>query len=382
MAANPDGTIVDDDGRIVYFSVERFVRDIAQGDCCFLCGVSPNGARFNNEHVVPQWLLKKFDLYRRTVTLPNGTPMTYGRYTVPCCEACNTFLGRHVEEPMSRLFAGGFASVSAHLAAGGGWDIFRWLSLLFFKTHLKDASLQWDLDARKGTGPIGDNYEWAELHHIHCVVRQAYTQIPFTPALQGSLQVLAVPVSDDEELFDYCDLYEQRGVLFRCNDVAVIAVLNDAGGVLSALQDWLGTLAFPLESMVEIRELFTHFSYVNDLLTTRPRFFTRTDLGAGMSVMMAEHPPQVDLKTAVPADFGGLLHRCIDDYLAHDARPEMARIRDEVKKGLRSFLRRRKTTDEDAPKGDLSNDRDAPKDDSSSDHDTSKDDASGPNTPA
>jgi hypothetical protein len=42
-------------GNVIYFSLERFVRDIGLGDCCFICGASPSDVPFNNEHVIAEW---------------------------------------------------------------------------------------------------------------------------------------------------------------------------------------------------------------------------------------------------------------------------------------------------------------------------------------
>jgi len=36
-----DGTVLDRDGKVVFFSAERFVNDICLGACCFICGVAP-----------------------------------------------------------------------------------------------------------------------------------------------------------------------------------------------------------------------------------------------------------------------------------------------------------------------------------------------------
>lgn len=114
-----DDTIVDLTGRVVYFSLERFVRDICLGECCFICGVSAADALFNDEHVLPRWLLRRYDLFALTVTLPNGTSLRYDRYTVPCCEACNTLMGRVIEEPVRALVEGGYDAIEVHKERNG-----------------------------------------------------------------------------------------------------------------------------------------------------------------------------------------------------------------------------------------------------------------------
>ena len=105
-----DGSVVDDTGKVIYFSLERFVRDIGLGDCCFICGASPSDVPFNNEHVIAEWVLRRFGLFDRSLTLPNGTSMRYDRYTVPCCVVCNGLMGRVIEQPTSALTGGGPSS--------------------------------------------------------------------------------------------------------------------------------------------------------------------------------------------------------------------------------------------------------------------------------
>ena len=37
-----DGSFVDANGQVIFFSTQRFVKDICLGDCCFICGANPN----------------------------------------------------------------------------------------------------------------------------------------------------------------------------------------------------------------------------------------------------------------------------------------------------------------------------------------------------
>ena len=68
-----DGSFLDEQGKVLYFSFERFVRDICEGDCCFICGTSPADRSFNDEHVLPNWVLRRYGLHRRAITLSNDT---------------------------------------------------------------------------------------------------------------------------------------------------------------------------------------------------------------------------------------------------------------------------------------------------------------------
>jgi hypothetical protein len=85
-----DGSIIDRVGKVIFFSAQRFVDDICLGNCCFICGAKPEHKPFNNEHILPEWLLRRYDLFSRTITLPNDRTVRYDRYTVPCCVDCNS----------------------------------------------------------------------------------------------------------------------------------------------------------------------------------------------------------------------------------------------------------------------------------------------------
>ena len=100
-------TITDSSGRTLVFSVEEFIARICEGDGCFVCGQPRTEVPFNDEHVIPRWLLKRYDLFGKSITLPNGEQHAYGTYTMDCCMACNSLLGEYLENPMSEMLQGG-----------------------------------------------------------------------------------------------------------------------------------------------------------------------------------------------------------------------------------------------------------------------------------
>jgi hypothetical protein len=85
-----DGSVLDSVGNVIVFSTERFIRDICLGECCFLCGANPESKTFNDEHVLPEWLLRFCGLFDSEIILPNEGRVRYDRYKVPCCAECNT----------------------------------------------------------------------------------------------------------------------------------------------------------------------------------------------------------------------------------------------------------------------------------------------------
>ena len=154
-----DGSIVDDQGKVLYFSVERFVRDICEGDCCFICGRDRSIIDFNEEHVLPDWVISRYGLIGKAINLPNGTTLRYDQYKVPCCVECNFRMGREIEAPIARLVEGEFDVLAHHIRRHGHLLLFLWIALIFLKTHLKDKVLRFNRDLRAPSNPISGLYD-------------------------------------------------------------------------------------------------------------------------------------------------------------------------------------------------------------------------------
>ncbi len=50
--------------------MERFVKEIGE-DCCFICGKHLTADEFNDGHVMPEWILRKYDLFSSTTYNPS-----------------------------------------------------------------------------------------------------------------------------------------------------------------------------------------------------------------------------------------------------------------------------------------------------------------------
>jgi hypothetical protein len=329
-----DGSLVASNGKVLFFGIERFVKDICHGDCCFICGVSPKNHEFNNEHVLPHWLIKEYQLFNRTITLPNGTTFRYDRYTIPCCRECNSLMGKEIENPIRTLFSGGIDAVAKHLSSQGPKLLFTWLSLLFVKTHLKDRNLRMSLDHRETKGMIGENYEWQLLHHIHCVARSFYTGCRINSDVFGSLIICAAKIDDHYEHFDFLDVSNASSILLRLKDFAIIAVLDDACGAFTKFSEKFENVRGAL-SPIQLREVLAHLSYVNMHLVERPIFFTHL---SDVLQICAKVPRFAYLDEYDRSHFGELLNHCCGSMLVNFTNENIEEIKVNVKKGCYTFL--------------------------------------------
>jgi hypothetical protein len=287
-----DGSVLSSDDRVIFFSFDRFIADIVRGNCCFICGARPGTVPFNDEHILPDWILRKFGLHDKTITLPNEEKFRYGRFRIPCCEPCNSKMGRELETHMSRLFAGGYEAFAQYLKGGNPWFIFGWMCLIFLKTHLKDNALYFNKDRRKGEQKIGELHAWGDLHHIHCVARSFYTQCTLNAEICGSLLVLPAKIIPGVEACDYDDLSFAQTMLLRIDEIAVITVLDDSNALNSIQMSEQWKINGPL-SPLQLREIAVRMAVQNLLLEKRPFFSSEMDLQHEECAIVAHRPPDI-----------------------------------------------------------------------------------------
>jgi len=333
-----DGSVVDANGKVIFFSTERFVNDICLGNCCFICGAKPDEKQFNNEHVLPEWLLRRYDLFSKTITLPNDVAVRYDQYTVPCCAECNSLMGEVVEKPISEVVRGGVESINNFVTKGDLLKMIVWMGLIFLKTHLKDRAHRFHLDTRKGEEKIGDDYDWEHLHHIHCVVRCFYTGCTVEEEAVGSFLVVPVKAPPGQEPFDFADLYVAQTMLLRLDDTAMLTVFDDSGGAMNYFWQKLEKIKGPVSDL-QLREIMVELAFLNLHLKERPIFQTNIDL-VQESCRIIGTRPELDLVEMDRQVRGKLLFRAVQHALPFINTPGLTEdeILEAIEAGNFSFL--------------------------------------------
>jgi hypothetical protein len=309
-----DGSIEDDAGKVLFFSKDRFVNDICVGRCCFICGAQPGSKVFNDEHVIPGWVLRRFDLFDRTLNLPNGTTIKYAKYKVPCCAECNSLMGRQIEERISKVVNGGPDAVQDHVKKGNGLEVFVWLGLIFLKTHLKDRDYRIHLDRRQADTKISDLYDWETLHHMHCLVRCFVNGAHLEKEVFGSMGVFAAKSQNGGDKFDYGDLFDAQTMMVRLDNVAIVTTFNDACGAIQGVMPRLNRIEGPL-SEIQAREVMVDFALVNLSIKERPKFYTECDMLKETVTEKASLPKKFELNELDYSLRGKLLRHALGETL-------------------------------------------------------------------
>jgi hypothetical protein len=337
LIQTPDGSLEKSDGSVVFFSADRFRRQICESDTCFLCGAAAGTREFNDEHIFPRWLLEYMKLFNTRLTLPNGTCIRYGQYTIPCCRVCNSRLGLTIEEPVSRILRGGFESVRAHIEERGHALLYTWLSLIYLKTHLKDRTLRQHRDQRLTQDPISGafEYEWARFHHTYCVARAPFFDIEVDPKAAGSFVVFQVKEVKGFPRYDYRDFMMAQTLLFRLRDVAFLAVFDDSGAALSDRYDYFSRITGS-PSAIQLRELLAHLAYTNMSISDRPRFSTH--VGRNALEIRVQRPEQIVREPFDEEALGRIIYSCVEEYLPNVVAPNLDEIREAIKSARYTFL--------------------------------------------
>lgn len=330
-------TIKGKDGKIIFYGLDQFINDIVLGECCFICGAAPESKEFNWEHIIPNWILRRFNLHKRRINLPNNTTIGYSEYMVPCCVECNSELGRQYEVPISVLFSKDYKEIIKELESPETKKLlFKWLCLLYFKTYLKDTYLRLHMDTRKGEGKIGDLHYWPELHHLHCIVRSHYTNARLLNNVYGSIYINKICNLPEQDRFDYIDTPDQRGILLQLGEVGIISILDDVKACDFFYLNCLEEIQEGI-TIFQLYEVFAHFNHIKKYLEEQPRFFSSVSVNDEyeISVSLPFNPALTD-KSDWQSNHGIFLRtfveRVIGDVNDRD------QVLEEIESGARGYL--------------------------------------------
>ena len=329
-------TIISSNGKTLFHKLEHFIEDIIIGNSCFICGAKPESKQFNNEHIIPEWILRKYNLFDQRIVLPNKTKIPYSKYKVPCCLDCNSELGETYEKPISQLFEKSSNEVIEILNKSNETKkkVFTWLCLIFFKTHLKDTQLRQNLDFRQSNNTIGERYNWADFHHLHCVVRSHFTGAKIHSKVIGSMYFNKVIQSENK--FDYIDNSFVQGVLLQLGDFCICSILNDSNESKNIYKLKISKI-IGLPTLFQFYEVFANLNYINLYLEQRAQFQSIFDYNLEYRII-AKRPKKNKILNVIfrKHSFGKFLRIYIER--SSEIMEFTKDFLDEIEKGNLSFL--------------------------------------------
>jgi hypothetical protein len=190
---------------------------------CFLCGDAIVEAEATREHVFPQWLQHRYNLWDQQLTLLNGTWIPYRQLTVPCCQPCNGGVLSQLEDEIQRAVEGGYHEVSQL----PDLRLFQWGAKTLFGILFKETALATDRRNPESPSIVPPSYldNFSVLHDLLQSVR-----VPARFEGGPIYSVLAAPVHDlgSSHSFDFADSVHDQVVAVRAGGVGIIVSFVDA----------------------------------------------------------------------------------------------------------------------------------------------------------
>lgn len=237
---------------------------------CFLCNADLTIPGGTDEHVIPKWAQRRYDLWNQGLNLLNGTWIRYSQLTVPCCSPCNSTHLSSIEDSFAQTVDQGRSAV----AALGSTTHFLWLGKIFYGMLYKELMLLRDR-ADPGAGTIITEDFLRQYRSHRLFLQQARGMLELREFEPGSVFVFeAQQISDRKHIWDVADFVNGLVIGIRVGRVALIGALGDGGAQLAAdseLYDKYRDL--PLHPL-QFRELVARISYRSTLATRVPKYIT------------------------------------------------------------------------------------------------------------
>lgn len=245
---------------------------------------------------------------------------------MPCCKRCNSFLGENIENKIANGLDGDYFDVLNFFNSNREL-IFNWICLLYIKTHLKDKIFKYDF---KSDTKISDNYDWEELHHIHCMARSIFTNINIEKSVFGSMFIYPCTEFDEGESYDYIDLYGTGTVLIRLGNFFIICVINDSKIVTQLIKNRTERITGRL-SFLQIRELYSRVTYENLRIIDRPKYYTAVRFEDNYIGIHSSINKEIRIESHNESFFGDLMYKLVKDYIFNPQEPELkAKMQEQV----------------------------------------------------
>jgi hypothetical protein len=193
---------------------------------CFLCGLRLDVGTRTDEHVFPQWLLRRFDLYNKQLNLLNSTSIPYRQLTIPCCRVCNNDHLSVIEQEVRSVIEG-----RKPLGSLDEKTLYLWTSKILYGILYREVLLPMDR-ANRTAGSIFPMEEMRRYRMIHVFLQAARLPVDFQcirAAFPAS--VFAFKVQEPKTLearFDFRDDVQSPALYLRLGSVGILAAF-DAG---------------------------------------------------------------------------------------------------------------------------------------------------------
>lgn len=184
---------------------------------CVMCREEISEDEYTVEHIFPQWLLRKFNLWDQYIELPNNMKIKYNKMTVPCCKTCNGGIMSEYENIIKKGVEGGydeFIKIKENIIA---W----WIYKIYYTKIVKETTMKYDVKNPNSKKIIEEefinNNQFIYLYMVELLKDTKFSKKPYE---------LYIFKSDNVNDFDYIYFEETHSIFMRINDIVIVCCLD------------------------------------------------------------------------------------------------------------------------------------------------------------
>jgi hypothetical protein len=237
---------------------------------CFLCGrslfVNGRKADADDEHVVPDWLQKRYQLRDLDLGMQDGSSRRYNGLKVPCCTTCNRFDLKALEDKISRAHHAGYDG----MATLPREELLLWVGKIFYAILFREGFLRRNVrDPRSATVFPRDALKSYRL--IHASLQAVRFPYRFEPDIPGSVFVFrTLHGAPLDASFDLLTDLVTSTVGIRMGEVGIIACVTDGGTMQRDFADLYAHFSSQPLHPLQFLEVFCKTAYPLHLVKNWP----------------------------------------------------------------------------------------------------------------
>jgi hypothetical protein len=251
-------------------------------DKCFLCGCTLDADNKTEEHVIPKWIQREFNLWDQKLGILNGTLIPYRLLTIPCCFECNNIYLSPFEETIKTAYQKGFEE----FCKLDRETIFLWVGKIYFGLMYRQLFLKADItDASKGTITSPEYLRSFYSHFLFLQgIRRNHSFKDFFPA---SIYCFHTQKPNDiKDQWDLMDSHAKMFIAIRMGEIGLIVVLQDCEATFQ-LNEILDQHRDIILHPLQFKELSAKIFYKALLMNRVPKFLNVETNGHTQTVMMS-----------------------------------------------------------------------------------------------
>ncbi len=190
-------------------------------DRCVMCREVLDDSTKTLEHIFPQWLQNKFDLWNKKITLPNNSQTPYRQFTVPCCKDCNNGTMSAWEKLIQNATEKGydeFIKLDEEI-------IVWWLMKIYYSKMVKELTFKENIKNPNSPMMISEKqlFEYKNIYFYMCELLKGAR---FKNPKPYELYIFRTHGNND---FDYLDDISRHVVYIQMNDIIIICSFDSFG---------------------------------------------------------------------------------------------------------------------------------------------------------